>query len=166
MRKSCTWLALLTSMFLVSWVGCSDTSQPDYSKLGLVEISGTVTMDDQPLANVAVFFHDRENRRYSFGVTDNDGRYTLMFDSRKSGVLPGEKEIEITSTKNPMASLSDASEVSNSEETELESKADREAEETTESRQEMVPAKYNKATTLKYTVTESNQSVDFSLSSK
>lgn len=163
MSKSFSVLTLIGWMLLGFLPGCADTSQPDYSKLGLVEISGTITMDDQPLPNVAVYFHDRPNRVYSYGMTDENGRYTLMFDSRKTGVMPGEKEIEITSTKNPAASLVDVSEESSSSETEG---ADGDESEGGNRSKEIVPAKYNTASTLKYTVTESNSAVDFDIDSK
>lgn len=163
MSKRYLVLTLVGWMMLGFLPSCADTSQPDYSKLGLVEISGTITMDDQPLPNVAIFFHDRPNRVYSYGVTDETGRYTLMFDSRKTGVMPGEKEIEITSTKNPAASLVDASEVSSSSEAEG---ANGDESEGGNRSKEIVPAKYNTASTLKYTVTESNSAVDFELDSK
>ncbi|MBL8856438.1 MAG: hypothetical protein JNK57_20920, partial [Planctomycetaceae bacterium] len=98
-----------------------------------------------------------------YAMTDENGRYTLMFDSRKTGVMPGEKEIEITSTKNPAASLVDVSEESSSSETEG---ADGDESKGVNQSKEIVPAKYNTASTLKYTVTESNSAVDFDLDSK
>ncbi len=165
MSKSYLVLTLVGWMLLGFLPGCADTSQPDYSKLGLVEISGTITMDDQPLPNVAVFFHDRPNRVYSYGMTDENGRYTLMFDSRKSGILPGEKEIEITSTKNPAASLVDTSEESAVTETDESDTGDGEGEAGVKG-QEVVPSRYNSATTLKFTVTQSDSAVNFNLSSK
>lgn len=170
MSKSFFVRSMIGCMLLGFISGCTDTSQPDYASLGLVEISGTVTMDDQPLPKVAVFFHDRPNRVYSYGVTDDNGRYTLMFDSRKTGVMPGEKEIEITSTKNPAASPVDSTAESGSEETAAEETEGNETEDgevkAGARRSEIIPAKYNTASTLKFTVTESNSAVDFKLESK
>ncbi len=150
-------------VLLVATLGCADTSQPDYTKLGLVEISGRITLDDQPLSNAAVYFHDRPNRVYSYGVTDSNGHYKLMFDSRMSGVLPGEKEVEITSAKNPVASEGDSSAAFDSDEDETEGSEQGAA---AIKPKELVAAKYNSRTTLKYVVSESSDSVDFNLSSK
>lgn len=153
-------------VLLVAMLGCgSDTSQPDYASLGLVQISGKITLDGQPLPQAAVFFHDRPNRRYSYGVTDSEGRYTLMLDSRVTGILPGPKEIEITTLKNPAASLLDSPESAGSEGGDEAEQGD-EKEGMTAGRQELVPSKYNTQTTLKYEVTSSNASVDFDLTSR
>jgi hypothetical protein len=34
-----------------------------------------------------------EDLIYSFGVTDDRGKFQLMFDSRKSGIIPGRKRL-------------------------------------------------------------------------
>ena len=158
-----TWL--LTSLWVILWTGCGyGQSQPDYASLGLVQISGTVTLDSSPLPDAAVYFHDRANRRYSYGVTDADGRYTLMLDSRVSGVMPGPKEIEITTLKNPAASPVDRPGVVGSE---ADDDSDQGEEEVpaAKGRVERVPSKYNTQTTLTFEVTASNAAVYFALTS-
>lgn len=155
----------LISLVAVLWVGCGyGPSQPDYASLGLVQISGTVTLDGTPLADAAVYFHDRPNRRYSYGVTDANGRYTLMLDSRVSGVMPGPKEVEITTMKNPAASPVDPPSDAGSE---ADDDSDQGEEEVpaAKGRVERVPSKYNTQTTLTYEVTASNAAVDFALTS-
>ena len=95
-----TFLFIASSTLLFS--ACyKTTSEPNYGKLGLVDISGVITLDGQPLEGAAIFIHDRPNRRYSFGFTNSAGHYSLMFDSRKSGVLPGNKEIRDHNHKEP-----------------------------------------------------------------
>ncbi|MBL8891851.1 MAG: carboxypeptidase regulatory-like domain-containing protein [Planctomycetaceae bacterium] len=157
------WSIWGCGVLLLILLGCESTSQPDYTKLGLVQISGTVTMDGRPLAGAAVYFHDRPNRVYSYGTTDEVGHYSLMFDSRTAGVLPGEKEIEITTAKNPAAGERDS--VAESDESSDEEQKNK-ATERKGAPGELVPAKYNTQTMLKFTVTESNSSVDFSLESR
>lgn len=73
-------------------VGCSNGLDPDYEKLGLVNISGQVQLDGKPLPGVQVIFEESP-QVYSYGNTDSSGNYTLMFDSRKAGVVPGPKTV-------------------------------------------------------------------------
>lgn len=143
------------TLFLVA--GCGDyVSQPDYSGLGLVDISGTVTLDGKPVSGAAVYFHDRENRRYSWGMTNAQGKYRLMLDSRKSGVMPGLKEVEITTTKNPAASPADGG---------GEGFVEGQDDAAPRATGEQIPAKYNSATTLTYEVTTPSDEVNFVLTS-
>ncbi len=73
-------------------VGCGNGLDPDYEKLGLVNISGQVQLDGKPLSGVQVIFEESP-QVYSYGNTDSSGNYTLMFDSRKAGVIPGPKTV-------------------------------------------------------------------------
>ena len=75
--------------------GCSPTSSPDYSELGLVDISGRVLLDGQAMPNVEVRLVTEEDGIYSYGVSNNDGRYSLMFDSRTRGIIPGKKQVVV-----------------------------------------------------------------------
>jgi hypothetical protein len=77
-------------------VGCSSERQPEYASLGLVEVSGKVTMDGAPLPNAKVAFENPEDKTYSVGKTDDAGVYTLMFNSDKSGCTPGKKIVRIS----------------------------------------------------------------------
>ena len=140
----------ISSILFAIFVGCSPTSQPSYAKLGLVEVSGKITLDGEPLEGAAVYFHDRPNRRYSFGLTDANGRYKLMFDSRKSGVLPGSKEVEITTSKIPL-------ELSAGSAGDEDGKPDM---------TERVPAKYNSESKLTFDVVKSVSNADFELNSR
>jgi hypothetical protein len=94
-RLPCTlrrpWLLLMAACV----AGCgAGRAKSDYSMLDLVEVSGTVTMDDRPLEGATVVFEDAE-RRTSTGTTDAAGRYTLMYTTEKSGVTPGTKTVRI-----------------------------------------------------------------------
>jgi hypothetical protein len=79
-------------MFALS---CSPTSSPDYSDLGLVDVSGRVLLDGKAMPNVEVRLVTAEDGIYSYGVSDNDGRYSLMFDSRTRGIIPGKKQVVV-----------------------------------------------------------------------
>ena len=79
---------------LVLLAGCDSGLRTDYSQLGLAEVRGAVTLDGAPLAGAVVIF-EASDRTYSYGRTDSAGRYHLMFNSEKSGVLPGAKTVRI-----------------------------------------------------------------------
>jgi len=95
-RSRClrTWCGLLAASLLVT-LGCGGPTA-DYSALGLVNVSGTVTMDGSPLEGVTVVFEAADGQ-FSSGVTDAGGRYTLRIDSDHTGVTPGEKTVRVTS---------------------------------------------------------------------
>lgn len=89
------WLPRMALSFAVLVSGCGGPLATDYSGLGLVEVSGTVTLDGDALPGATVIF-EADDQTYSYGTTDGAGRYELMFNSEKSGVLPGPKIVRIT----------------------------------------------------------------------
>lgn len=96
MRTRRLWLAGPAFVSLAtSLPGCGGPLATDYSGLNLVEVSGRVTLDDDPLPGAMVIF-ESEDQTYSYGRTDDSGRYELMFNSEKSGVRPGPKIVRIT----------------------------------------------------------------------
>ena len=126
--------------------GCAGPPGADYGSLGLVEISGTITLDGQPLSNAMVQFVDAD-QTYCTGVTDSSGHYTMMLDSRKSGVIPGDKTVRISS-RVPAGE--------GAEEEDPDAKP---------TEPEKVPACYNKDSKLQIKVTESDSDMDFDLKS-
>lgn len=88
-------LAVLWVVVHCCTVGCSPTSQPNYAKLGLVDVSGVLSYDGRPLPNVELRLETPEDLTYSYGVTDASGRYRLNFDSRTHGIIPGRKRVVI-----------------------------------------------------------------------
>ena len=95
LRKKILTLNMIISGFLASAIGCSTTSEPDYSKLGLVDLSGSLTLDGKPLGNVEIRLETTEDFIYSYGITDDQGAFRLMFDSRKPGIIPGKKRLMV-----------------------------------------------------------------------
>src|SRR5262245_4568186 len=83
------WMFLLG----IALGGCDEA--PDYDSLELVEVSGKVTLDGQPLAGAAVRFEGPPGR-FSSGTTDTQGMFRLMYDSNQAGCMPGEKTVRIT----------------------------------------------------------------------
>lgn len=79
---------------LVPALGCNQEVTPDYASLGLAEVSGTIRLDDQPLADANVMF-EAPDGTFSSGRTNASGKYSLMFNSEQSGVMTGEKIVRI-----------------------------------------------------------------------
>jgi hypothetical protein len=129
-----TWLLLVIA-------GCSDDG---YAELGLVQVSGKVTLDGQPLANAKVAF-EGEDKGASIGMTDSAGGYTLSYDSNTVGVKPGPKTVRIT--------LADANVEGGG------------VAEGATAVKETIPAKYNRQSVLRADVSASNRMFDFDLKS-
>jgi len=108
-----------------------------------VNVEGTVTLDGQPLANADVEFQPGDNGSPSYGKTDVDGHYELMFTADQSGALLGEHQVRITT----------------------EGETEDESGNTTTS-EEVVPAKYNAETELKATVEKGGGPYDFTLTTE
>ncbi len=68
--------------------GCSS----DY-----VTVTGTVTLDGEPLENAFVEFTPQfEGGSMSYGRTDADGHYDMMFSLNQKGAMPGDNLVRIT----------------------------------------------------------------------
>lgn len=150
----------LLAIQLVLTTGCSTRPQADYSKLGLVEVAGNITLDGQPVPQAAIFFY-QDNGSYSYGITDGTGRYVAMFNSEKSGVIPGLKQIEISTVHSPVpGGLADEGGQDTAAE---EEDPDRPAKQ--KGKGEKIPECYNAKGILKVNVERSDQSMDFDLKS-
>jgi hypothetical protein len=91
-RNTCLFLAFAFSVSV--FFGCSRAVGPNYKKLDLSQVHGTVTLDGQPLAQASVRFYAKDGT-FSVGTTDSEGRYSLMYTSEQPGVLKGPKTIRI-----------------------------------------------------------------------
>ena len=129
---------------MIFGVGCSSGSNVDYSGLGLIKVTGMVTLDGSPLPDVTVSFESPDGQ-FSHGITDENGKYSLAYDSDTFGVTPGEKTVRIS--KKPMSEEGDEFE---SEDEELSS---------TE-QEETLPPKFNTKSDLKMTVPSSSYDID------
>lgn len=65
------------------------------SKPNSAEVSGVVMLDGEPLAKAEVIFTPDEGRA-SFGITNEQGGYALIFTGTKKGAMPGTHRISIT----------------------------------------------------------------------
>jgi hypothetical protein len=127
---------LLSAGILCAFPGCG-------SDVSLGEVSGTVTLDDQPLPDATVKFHPMRKGAPSAAVTDSTGKYTLQFTREKAGAVVGDHRVEITTFReeNP------------------------DSEPPTARVAEKVPMKYNVQTELTAKVEDGTNTRDFALKS-
>ena len=129
--SSQVWLALTLGMCLA--LGCSGADPgPE-----LAEVTGTVTLDNQPLPNARVVFLP-EDGPASAAITNDAGEYELMGKSGVKGGVPGKNRVEIS--------------------TDLDGTRDR-------AKEKALP-KYNTASTLEAQVELGSNNFDFKLESK
>lgn len=125
-----TWIITL----VVALGGCSSrqTGQPE-----IAPVSGTVTMDGQPLANKSVVF-ESDRGVLSFGNTDAKGRYKLSYIRSAKGAGLGKNVVRIsTPTMGPTSPL----------------------------RQDSIPSIYNTKSILEADVVKGRNVFDFALES-
>jgi hypothetical protein len=144
---------LLPIVGLLLLAGCSTGPRMDYSQVELVDATGTITLDGQPLAGAVVTF-DGDDGTFSYGLTDSAGHYTLQFDSVKQGVKTGKKTVRISTTRKILGLNSD-DEAGGGEGQKAKAPA----------AVERVPAKYNKNSELTVEVTPDRTEYDFDLKS-
>ena len=128
--------------------------------MNLLTVSGTVTLDGQPLPNAVVTFEDPEHGTFSFGMTNTSGEYRLRFDSEAQGCTAGQKRVEISTTRKILGLNS------TEEGAAPEGEGGSERGGGTPADQELVPKKYNKQSELLVDVSSSATTHDFELTSK
>ena len=130
------WVAttLLCGMTLVA--GCTPKPKglPD-----LAPVTGTVTMDGQPLPGASISFVSEAGAQASFGGTNETGKYELRYSGPHRGATIGPNTVQIsTATNNPVGP----------------------------DWKDPIPEKYNKKTELKVEVKPGQNTFDFDLKSK
>lgn len=72
-------------------IGCGGNAGPE-----LASVSGTVTLDGEPLPHANItFIPEGEDGSPSYGGTDAEGRYRLMFSHNQAGAMPGNHRVQI-----------------------------------------------------------------------
>lgn len=132
-RKILLSTAILTLSF--SLIGCGGGAEvPD-----LGTVSGTVTVDGNPMEGVIVTFQPVAGGRSSMGSTDSNGYYTLSYTAEAQGALIGKHKVMVTSQ-----STSDAPDPSGVE-------------------KDTIPPHYNTKTTLEKEVKAGDNTIDLEL---
>jgi len=146
-------LHILVIAALFSLTGCGgDGTAPE-----LGTVTGTVTLDGDPLPDATVLFQP-ETGRPSVGITDSDGKYSLKYIEAE-GAKVGKHTVSITTRRgggdvgdDPGAGVGDGTE-------EAEAPAGKPV-------PELVPDKYNIRSELKVEVVAGSNTHDFKLLSK
>lgn len=131
-------MVVLLGVVAMTAVGCGGDK---YENLG--EVSGTITLDGEPLKHAVITFQPQGGRP-AYGKTVEDGKYTMMYTGSQSGATVGMNTITITNG------------------------GEKRDEETGKIwfQKEEVPAKYNSKTELKFDVQPGSQTHDFELKTK
>jgi hypothetical protein len=82
------WTAVVLALTVL---GCGRSGVPE---IGTVE--GTVTLDGKPLPGAIVMFQPQGKGRASFGQTDEQGEYYLVYVDDVEGALPGKHTVTIS----------------------------------------------------------------------
>lgn len=131
-------ITLLSTLTLVFSVGCGGGGGSDQPDLGTV--TGVVTMDGAPLANVTVTFNPEEGRP-SNGRTDEAGKYELGYLRDTKGAVIGTHKVSISTPQEAPTPPG-------------------------QTYKDPIPAKYNTKTTLTADVKAGDNTFDFKLDSK
>lgn len=141
--------AILPWLIPLLLAGC--TADDGYAELGLVEVTGEVTLDGSPLPGARVVF-ESEGGGGSEGVTDSAGKFRLRYDSEHPGCTPGLKAVRITlAGAGNEGADPDVAEPGSAE---------------GESAQETIPAIYNRRSGLKADVSATQREFKFGLKSR
>ena len=79
-------LAWANALLLFCSAGCS-SNEPK-----IVPVSGTVTRNGQPVANITIHF-EPEKGRPSWGRSDDNGHYTLNYERGRDGAVAGTHKV-------------------------------------------------------------------------
>jgi hypothetical protein len=94
MKSSSARYFLLVFLLALLPAGCS--------KNGLVEVEGTVMLDNQPVADATVLFiPEGGTGQPAQGVTDEKGRFQLTTFKDKDGALPGSYKVTVSKSVPP-----------------------------------------------------------------
>ncbi len=132
--------------------GCTPSDQPDLGR-----VSGTVTLDGDPLVGVSVVFLPDEGRPSS-GVTDAKGMYELTYIRTTRGAKVGNHRVEIGGGEGSGEEDSDS-------EPENPDSQPQAAPKPKQSNKPVIPAKYNSKSELKEEVKAGNNTINFALTS-
>ena len=146
------WYSFLCCILLACFAGCGNgQATVNYDVIELVDVSGKITLNGQPLAGAVVSFIDEESSRMSYGITDANGGYRLSFDKQKKGVTPGSKIVKVSTATLIEGINDDGVQID---------------EETGETKvKEQVPPQYNTQSELRAVVEPGKHEFDFSLTS-
>lgn len=123
-------------------IGCGGASN-----VKLVKVSGTLTINEEPLPNASVIFRPVAGGRLSHARTDDNGRYRLEYLPGQPGALAGAHQVSVSTYVEPDKDSSDPERQAGQPET--------------------IPVEYNAKTKLEVDVPQQRSvTLDFDLESK
>jgi len=142
----------LGSAFLT---GCGGSSAPT--------VTGTVTMDGQPLSNAQVTFTPADGGQTAIGKTDSSGKFEL-YRRDERGAPVGSYEVRVTTIAEPGTAIS--SDIPSDSEDYLSQVGGESSRNASKpSTKEAIPARYNTQTTLTREVESGKNKFDLELTS-
>jgi len=147
LAAKCSGRFLPMGMFAIALClqsGCGYSS----SDIDLGKVTGTVTLDGEPLANALLTFVP-DSGRSSVGTTDSAGFYRLKYTGDSEGAVLGEHKVIIESLAAVDGGFSDPS-----------------VERSNAKAVERIPRKYNAQSSLRREVTAGSNTIDFELDSR
>ena len=132
--------AVSVALLVICGCGGAPSDMPD-----LGTVSGTITLDGEPLADANVYFRPLDGGRTSRARTDEQGRYELQYNATKEGAKVGGHRVRITTHEEALEE-DDGSR--------------------TGGRKEKVPKRYNEESELEVEVAAGSNTHDFTLTSK
>jgi len=91
MKPVLTQLCLCSLLLTGLLTGCGGSSE-----VSIAPVTGTVTLNGEPLPNAYVFFTPLELGRPSMGVTNEQGIYELAYRGNESGAVIGPHRVGIS----------------------------------------------------------------------
>ncbi len=135
--------------------GCGDGA-------GLGTVTGQVTMDGQPLANVMVTFVPIGGGNASTGVTDASGQYQLVHPAGRGAEI-GTHTVRVTTVQSEAGTSVDVP--TDSEEYMRTQMGGQDYAQASRSVEETIPARYNTRSELTHEVTAGRNVIDLTLTS-
>lgn len=133
---------------LILMIGCGKPQFP------LGQVRGRLTLDGQPVVNAEIWFRPVAGGRPSFGESDQAGYYSMRYNARRMGALPGEHIVTLSTFQEayePDEGADDGKDAT--------------VRQSTPGRAEEIPAKYF-ANRMKVIVREGSNTIDLTLDSK
>jgi hypothetical protein len=155
---------LCVSVCCLSLLGCGGGG------VATSPVSGTVTLDGQPLANVMVSFMPKEGGPAASSLTDASGKYSLVTAGKKGAVL-GKHTVKVTSVVAPVGMAagemkSDSPEYKQKMMSGGGKKDYYKAQSSAMAIKEVIPEKYNTKSTLSHEVVSGSNTFDIAMTSK
>ncbi len=105
LRMSWTAVALVMLGVMMSVTGCGGGND---SGLNTVPVTGTVMMDGSPVEGAKVAFIPKEGGQGAVGMTDAQGKFSLMTVDPDDGAVPGSYTVTVFKSESAQSMPADA----------------------------------------------------------